>query len=263
MKQLRLILCAFISVLLFPSCNSNEIIDETALIPELSIYDLMNLGEGKFYYRSGYSSKTTVFLKKGKKGWEETKVDVPKSDIEYTEEQLKDGILDSNLSRDYSILFPYGRMMHPNYFWFDDGKVYSDYSVITTYYADWEDFRYSEIAPVLDYLSTIVDESSDIFKSEYWFSMLNTIEISEGNVLHMSFRDHPLRLMRGADYKYVLEDADETKLVIRLEFKETKFGCDGVRLIYKAISQRPKYYQNFDSKEEAKEFIDSILAKIA
>ena len=264
MEKIKFLLCSFLVMSFLSACSSDEIIDEAATIPEISTNDLMNLGEGKFYYYPGFSSQTTVFLKKGKKGWEETKVDAPKSDIKYTEEQLKDGILDSNFSRDYSILFPYGRMMHPNYFWFEDWKVYSDYSVITTDYPDWEygDFRYSEIVPFLDYISTKTEKSSDIFKSEYWFSMLNIIEISDGNVLHMSFSEHPLRLKRGADYNYVLEEADGTKLVVRLEFKETKFGCDGVRLIYKAISQRPKYYQNFDSKEEAKEYIDSILATL-
>ena len=154
--------------------------------------------------------------------------------------------------------------MHPGHFWFDGGKVYSDYTEMTAYYIDWQnaDFNYAEILPFLDYIRTITEKSSDIFKSEYWFSMLNHIEISEGNVLNMSFSEHPLRWVRGADYNYVLEYADETKLVIRIEFKETRLGCDAVRLIYKAISQRPKYYKNFNSKEEAKQFIDDILSKL-
>jgi len=264
MNQFRLLLSLPFVLLLLSACSSDEIIDEAATIPEMSTYDLMNLGEGKFYYYPGFSSQTTVFLKKGEKGWEETKVDAPKSDIKYTEEQLKDGILDSNLSRDYSLLFPYGRMMHPNYFWFDGEDVYSDYSEITSVERDWQlgDFEYSVIEPFFDYLGSVTERSSDIFKSEYWLSMLNTLEIEEGNVLKMSFANHPLRINRGADYTYVLEEADETKLVIRLEFKERRFGCDAVRIIYKSISQRPAHYQNFNSKEDAKQFINSILEKL-
>lgn len=263
MKKNTFLLCALIFLSLLPSCSSDEITDEISTRSDISVYDLMRIGEGKFYYYSGFTSETTFFLKKEKDDWVETKLD-EEPEVEYTEEELQDGILDSHLSRDYFRIFPYGRMMHPGHFWFDGGKVYSDYTEMTAYYIDWQnaDFNYAEILPFLDYIRTITEKSSDIFKSEYWFSMLNKIEISEGNVLNMSFSEHPLRLGRGADYNYVLEYADETKLVIRIEFKETRLGCDAVRLIYKAISQRPKYYKNFNSKEEAKQFIDDILSKL-
>lgn len=264
MKLIRLILCAIMAAFLLPSCSSDEMMEETATRSDISVYDLMKLGEGKFYYYTGFRSETTVFLKKEKDDWVETKLDVSEPEVEYTEEELQGGILDSNHDRDYFLIFPYGRMMHPGHFWFDGGRVYSDYTEMTAYDIDWEyaDFNYSDIWPILDYISTIPEKSSDIFKSTYWFSMLNKIEISEGNVLNMSFSEHPLRLARGADYNYVLEEADETKLVIRVELKESQFGCDAVRLIYKAISQRPKYYKNFNSKEEAKQFIDDILSML-
>lgn len=264
MKHFRLILFALFCMSLLPSCSSDEITDEVSTRSDISVYELMRLGEGKFYYYKGFSSETTLFLKKEKNDWVETKLDVPEPEVEYTEEELKDGIFDSHHDRDFFLIFPYGRMMYPDYFWFDGGKVYSDYTEITSIDTDWQlgDFYYSDIEPFLDYLATITEKSSDVFKSAYWLSMLNKIEISEGNVLNMSFSEHPLRLGRGADYNYVLEEADETKLVIRVELKESRFGCDAVRLIYKAISQRPKYYKNFNSKEEAKQFIDDIMSKL-
>ena len=264
MKPIRLILCALMAAFLLPSCSSDEVMEEVATRSAMSVYDLMKLGECKFYYYDGFSAETTAFLKKGKDDWVETKLDVQDPEVEYTEEQLKDGIFDSHHDRDFFLIFPYGRMMYPDYFWFDGGKVYSDYTEITSIDTDWQlgDFKYSDIEPFLDYLATTTEKSSDIFKSAYWLSMLNHIEISDGNVLNMSFSEHPLRLARGAGYNYVLEEADETKLVIRVELRESRFGCDAVRLIYKAISQRPEHYQNFDSKEEAAEFIDGILAML-
>ncbi|MBR3625882.1 MAG: hypothetical protein IKN48_06030 [Bacteroidaceae bacterium] len=264
MKLIRLILCALMAAFLLPSCSSDEVMEEVSTRSAMSIYDLMKLGEGKFYYYKGFSSETTFFLKKEKGDWVVTKLDVQEPEVEYTEEELRDGILDSHISRDFFLIFPYGRMMFPDYFWFDGGKVYSDYTEITSTYPDWQlgDFYYSDIEPFLDYLATTTEKTSDIFRSAYWLSMLNHIEIRDGNILKMSFSEHPLRLARGADYNYVLEEADETKLVIRVELKESRFGCDAVRLIYKAISQRPKYYKNFNSKEEAKQFIDDILSML-
>lgn len=264
MKKNKILLCALIILSLLTSCSSDEITDEVFTRSDISVYDLMRLGEGKFYFYSGFSSETTFFLKKEKDDWVETKLDVPEPEVEYTEEQLKDGIFDSHHDRDFFLIFPYGRMMYPDYFWFDGGKVYCDYTEITSIDPDWQlgDFKYSDIEPFFDFLATTTEKSSDIFKSAYWLSMLNHIKIIDGNILKMSFSEHPLRLGRGADYNYVLEYADETKLVIRIELKETRLGCDAVRLIYKAISQRPKYYKNFNSKEEAKQFIDDILSKL-
>lgn len=138
MKPIRLILCAFMAALLLPSCSSDEITDEVSTRSDISVYDLMRLGEGKFYYYSGFASETTVFLKKEKDDWVETKLDVPEPEVEYTEEELQDGIFDSHNDRDYFLIFPYGRMMHPGHFWFDGGKVYSDYTEITSTDTDWQ-----------------------------------------------------------------------------------------------------------------------------
>ena len=263
MKKIKFLLYSLFVLSLSSACSSGDLTDEIKTRSEITLtfYDLLRIGDGKFYYCSGWFSNMTCLVKKDG-DWEETEVDIP--EVEYTEEELRDGVMDGNLNRGYGMLFPYGTMMHPNYFWFDRGSVYSDYSEMTTYYTDWQlgDFNYSDIVPFLDYLATETERSDDIFKYQYWLSMLNKLEIEEGNVLKMSFANHPLRINRGADYTYILEEADETNLVIRLEFKERRYGCDAVRITYKSVSQRPAHYQNFNSKEEAKQFIDDILSKL-
>ena len=261
MKQFKLALCVLFTLLLLPSCSSDDDIAIDTSVNPITLEGLMQVAGGGFYYCDWYDREGSLCLKKKHGEWYVAEPDFPAH-------ESKPGDIGSDLRSDCLKVIDHYRVLVPDYFWFRGDKVYSDYSEMTYSYMG-DDFKYADFQWSEDlesFFRYMYDQTEPVtsgrFVRDYYFFMRNELQIGDGNSLQMSFSNHPLRKHKDRSFNFILEGATAQTIAIRVEFDQSLFGCDGVRLVYKSSKEIPKYYQNFDSKEEAKEFIDSILAKL-
>lgn len=257
MKTFRFILCALL-VLVFPSCSTDDDIVIDSTVSPISLEELKLVAGNSLYYCDWSDKVEAMCLKKDHGKWLETKPEFPAH-------ESKPGDLDSNPAPDcLKLLDPY-RVLVPEYFWFHNEIIYSDYSEMVYSYAGddykYADFTYNENMEIFyHYLNRSAERESGRFTSEYYFFMRNEINIEDGNRLQMSFSNHPLRKHKNRSFNFILEKATSSSLIIRVEFDNRILGCDGVRLIYKPTRETPKAYCCFNSKQEAELFVNSTLA---
>lgn len=251
MKKITLLFCSLLVMTLLSACSSDDDIAIDTSVYPITLEELMQIGGNGFYYCNWFNTGN-ICLKKEHDQWFETEPAFP-----YHES--KPGDLDSSPSPDCLRILNHYRLLVPEYFWFVDDKVYSDYSeMVYSYMGD--DYKYADF-PWNKEMESFFNYLYDLSDGDFYLFMRNELKIEEGNSLQMSFSNHPLRKHKDRYFKFVLEGATAQTITIRIEFDQSLFGCDGLRLIYKSTNNVPKYYRTFDSKQDAKAFVESILAK--
>ncbi|MDO4185235.1 MAG: hypothetical protein Q4D30_01925 [Bacteroidales bacterium] len=142
---------------------------------------------------------------------------------------------------------------YPQYLWFKDNSVYSNYWVSQDF-TDYDD----EVA-WYKYAKKQCDDSESIFRNTIWLSLSNTLSYQEnGNVFDMILDYYQPLQIKG--FRYVLEKLDGNMLIMRIEFPEPYYECDGIRVIYNKANEVPMFYKDFSLREEAKAYVEVVIS---
>ncbi|MBR3013865.1 MAG: hypothetical protein IKH69_02440 [Bacteroidaceae bacterium] len=226
-----------LSALVLFSCSSSDD----------AIEDLVPIGEQSFYnvtHDQLYWIKTVDDIRSLKKENGEWTYTTPVRESHGTGEQLIGPFFS------YQVI-----PMHyyPKYLWFKENSVYSNYWV-------GQDFtNYDDEVAWYEFARGQCDDSESQFENTIWLSLANTLHYQEvGNMLNMTLDYYQPLQSKG--FRYVLEKLDSNMLIMRIEFPEPYFKCDGIRVVYSNANKTPKFYKDFSLREEAKEYIKTVIS---